>query len=161
MSAQLKSPFDPVVANIERNPEYLTPEHAEKLVRILRQHYPAVIDPDGEKKPEEMSPKELMRETIKQLRETIQKMNSGTSLFGDNGQVDSAALKRIVDSQDKLVKTLIKVGDELSTMERQEALEAAVSEALEATENKPLQEAFLQLFHAKLAEKSKKMGNFA
>lgn len=151
---KVTSPLDNVVQQIIDAPGYLTEAQCEKLLATIKLRMPALLNP--EKKENGSSPREMVATAIESLQATIQKMSDATS-FGTDGHVDTAALKRTVDSQEKLVKLLTRLGDQLSANDRQDAFENAISEALESLENQPLKDAFLSLLHEKLAEKSKIM----
>jgi|SRR5882672_3077086 len=149
-----KSPLDNTVQQILDAPGYLNETQCERLLNIIKLKYPLLINP--EKKQASGTPSEMIAATIESLQNTIEKM-SNASVFGTDGQIDTASLKRIVDSQEKLVKLLTRLGDQLSASDRQEAFESAISEALEAIENQALKDSFLSLLHSKLAEKSQIM----
>lgn len=153
MNAVLKSPFDQYVQEILASPQYLVQTHAEQLVAAIRKQFPSIFA--KEDRIGTTNPKEILRNTIDSLQTTIGQMNSAA--FSEQGGLDSTALKRVVDSQDKLIKILSRLQDQLSADQRQDALESALTEALEKADNKEFQEHFLAIFHANLAQKSRKL----
>lgn len=149
-----KSPLDPAVQQVLDAPAYFTLPQATKLIDLCKMKFPALFE--IEKKAANTAPKDMISTAMQSLQDTIEKMGR-VGMIGADGTVDTAALKRIVDSNEKLIKLLARLGDQISASERQEALENAIGESLDKLGNQALKDEFLALLHDKLAEKSQKM----
>lgn len=156
MNAVLKSPFDPYVAQILSNPQYLSQMNATALLAVIKRVFPSLDAASSPHKPN-VSPQELLSDTISALAETIKKMNMAAAT--NEGGMNTADLKKIVDAQEKQIKILARLSEVLTANERQTALENALIEAMDETENKAFKESFLSKFHVKLGQKSQKLGS--
>ena len=156
MSAVLQSPFDPYINQIVAAPNYLSQDNAKALLKCLRETFPSLMQ-DREGGTLAASPQEMLKKTIKSLSETIDRISTA-AITGEGGP-NATDLKKLADAQEKQIKILARLSETLTANDRQEALENALIEALDACGNTALKEAFLSEFHKKLAQKSQKLTN--
>lgn len=140
-----RSPLEAPLATIIANPQYLSREHAMKLLGLIKLNFPDLQEAD------ETTQRITLRQQLQKMGTQIEKMT--TNAIGG----ESTDLKRVFDAQKEFFKLFAKYNDTLKANDRLQAVENATIEAFKDLADKSIGEKFLELFHVKLEQSSKNM----